>query len=219
MSTTVVAIQHHLERLYELDPGYRAEQFLVSDREQLPSMHAALAHAPEEQLLLAEQDGDLLLTLYLSAQLLERLEADCPLDRLHGGNLADLCLAVEGVSHFLYVVWNARFERPVTQLELELQAEIDKYVVSALLLDHQGRGSLPGDLHAHLFRRVRYAEPMAHAQRCRYHRANSYAASYCDYLARTYPRAGGSQHQLRELRRFYRLLHLQKLRHIEHRGH
>jgi hypothetical protein len=38
---------------------------------------------------------------------------------------------IEGVSHFVFVVERARVELPTTELELELQAEIDKFVVLA----------------------------------------------------------------------------------------
>src|SRR5690606_22268107 len=37
------------------------------------------------------------------------------------------CLATEGVSHFLYVIFRARSAGQVSQLELELQGEVDKY--------------------------------------------------------------------------------------------
>src|SRR5262249_14875721 len=40
----------------------------------------------------------------------------------------ELCQIIEGVSHFLYVAERARRELPATQLELELQAEVDKYI-------------------------------------------------------------------------------------------
>jgi len=48
-----------------------------------------------------------------------------------GGALSDAWLQVaEGVSHFLYLAERARVHLPVTQLELELQAEVDKFVLS-----------------------------------------------------------------------------------------
>jgi hypothetical protein len=83
------------------------------------------------------------LGLYLAPGLLDRLRQDDPLRRLHDGNLADLCLLIEGVSHFLGVAWHATQERPVTCLELELQAEIDKYVLALLLAARQRRGRVP----------------------------------------------------------------------------
>ena len=48
-----------------------------------------------------------------------------------GGALSDIWLQVaEGVSHFVYLVERARVSLPVTKLELELQAEVDKFVLS-----------------------------------------------------------------------------------------
>ena len=44
--------------------------------------------------------------------------------------LPEYLLAVEGVSHFVYVMVRARAERPFSGLELELQAEVDKYLLS-----------------------------------------------------------------------------------------
>ena len=213
MAAPVAAIQQHLQRVYEVDSGYQAVHFLVSERDALPV--PPRDPVPEEELLLQQDDEGLALALYLSAALLERLSDDDPLDRLHEGNLADLCLAVEGVSHFLYVTWNARHDRPVTRLELELQAEVDKYVLSTLLLGRQAGGRVPGGLHGRLFHRCRLATALGHAERQRYHRANRYAARYCRYLQHRYLRAGRLAALVRELRRFYRLRSQAKLRYIE----
>ena len=70
-------------------------------------------------------------------------------------NLADYLTAAEGVSHFVYVAWNAGHDKPVTLLELELQAEVDKYVLGAWLLREQGAGRFPRELHRALFERAR----------------------------------------------------------------
>ena len=58
----------------------------------------------EEELIVAEPaDGadEVGLSLYLDPALLSRLTREDPLVRLHGGNVADWCTALEGVSHFL----------------------------------------------------------------------------------------------------------------------
>ncbi len=87
--------------------------------------------------------GELALSLYLDPALLRRLEAADPLERLHGGNVADCLTALEGVSHFLYLVWNASHDRAVSLLELEMQAEVDKFIVSHWLLRRQVPGHFP----------------------------------------------------------------------------
>ncbi len=68
---------------------------------------------------------------------------------------------VEGVSHFLYLAERARRELPTTQLELELQAEVDKYVLFAHGADaprpfHPARAAR---MRARLFDRVAYLHP------------------------------------------------------------
>ncbi len=52
--------------------------------------------------------------------------------------------ALEGVSHFVYLAWNAGHDKPVSLLELEMQAEVDKYVGSYWLMRRQLPGSLSG---------------------------------------------------------------------------
>ncbi len=47
------------------------------------------------------------------------------------GDLDGLCQIIEGVSHFVYVATRATQDRASTALELEIQAEVDKYVVLA----------------------------------------------------------------------------------------
>jgi len=47
------------------------------------------------------------MSLYLDPALLQRLAREDPLTRLHAGNVADCWTALEGVSHFLYLAWNA----------------------------------------------------------------------------------------------------------------
>ena len=67
-----------------------------------------------------------------------------PLEALDEGNLADYCTALEGVSHFHYLVWSLARGRNVSLLELELQAEVDKYASAVALLTRQRAGRFPG---------------------------------------------------------------------------
>ena len=131
-------------------------------------------------------------------------------------NLADYLTVAEGVSHFVYLAWNAGFDKPVTLLELELQAEIDKYVLGAWLLREQG-GRFPRELHHALFERTR-VDPQAAAERAgMYRTASAYAARFCRRVAAGLAREtrGATRELLAELRRFYRWSNARKLHHIE----
>ena len=107
--------------------------------------------------------------------------------------------------------------RPCRALELELQAEVDKYVASLWLLRAQHPRHFPKELHALLFRCARVDPRLdAPAQRL-YRQANHYAARFCSMLEHHFAsdRRSLREAALRSLRRFYRLPALPKLRMIE----
>src|SRR5262249_54385705 len=122
----------------------------VVDQLARAALAPGLRRAPREQLLVAEHEGEVELALFLDERVLANLAANDPRERLDDANLGDFLLTVEGVSHFVYLAWRARQKRPVSALELELQAEIDKYVTCLLLLWPQAGGA-PADLHTRLF--------------------------------------------------------------------
>ena len=174
-------MQRALAEIYDLAKTPDVAQFLLTDRASLARYQAA-RHS-EEQLIVAEEDGGIALALYIDAAVLERLARRDPFAALTGDNIADYLTVAEGVSHFVYVTWNAGFDKPVTLLELELQAEVDKYVLGAWLLREQGCGRFPRELHRALFERAR-VDPTAAADRARlYHTASSYAGRFCRRVA------------------------------------
>src|SRR6202030_239021 len=74
---------------------------------------------------------------------------------------ADYCTALEGVSHFVYSTWRLGRDLPVSLLELETQAEVDKYAVTVFLLADQQGGGYPAQVHARLFDRVSFDDSTA----------------------------------------------------------
>src|SRR6185295_7147107 len=155
-------------------------QFLLTDRASLAQLDA---RASDEQLIVAEDGDTLSLGLFIDAAVLARLAHRDPYDALTGENLADYLTAAEGVSHFVYVAWNAGHDKPVTLLELELQAEVDKYVLAAWLLREQGAGRFPRELHRALFERARVDPVAAGARAGLYRTASRYAARFCRRVA------------------------------------
>jgi hypothetical protein len=211
-------LQDLLSGIYDLPLQHRVYDFLFTERERLPQ--TLRDSNTDEQLLVVEEGGAAAVGLYLDPQLLERLAQANPLEALHGGNLADYWTALEGVSHFIYLAWNAGHDRGVSLLELELQAEIDKYVSSWLLLREQDPERYPAELHRLLFERCRVDVRLA-GERCElYREANQYAARFCRRLERQLSdRAGATSREvLAELRRFYRLSRERKMTHIQRSG-
>jgi hypothetical protein len=129
-------------------------------------------------------------------------------------SLDELCQVVEGVSHFVFVVERARRELPATCLELELQAEIDKYVLLAHGGVPGGRGYEPdraAEIQKMLFERVRFAHPEGTETGDRYRIANSLAARFVRRLEERFARPRRFEAMRSFLRRFYAAGQAEKL--------
>jgi hypothetical protein len=211
-------LQALLGRINDVELAHDVCDFLITDRDELQRWHAAsAASGTPETLLVEEGEEGMNLALYLDADLLRRLADSAPLQRLHDGNLEDFCTALEGVSHFSCVTWCAARGRPVSVLALEMQAEIDKYAASVLLAGTQRGGELAHELHARLFEHVRFREDLADDARRLYEAANRYAARFCRRLEDRFLRRRRARvlEMLAELRRFYRLDDVGKLRAVQ----
>jgi hypothetical protein len=209
-------LQSLLGRLYDVELNYDVYDYLVTDRRSLPGTAPAEAvRDVEEELLLAETPDGAGVALYLDPSLLRRLEGANPVGALTENNLADYCTALEGVSHFVYSTWRLDRDLPVSLLELETQAEVDKYAVTVFLLADQQGGGYPAQVHARLFDRVSFDARLEPHQYHRYRTAHRCAAHYCRRLEHRFVTRGEARIEalVRELRRFYRLRSSAKLRH------
>ena len=210
-------LQALLGRLYDVDLPYDVYDFLVTDRGAIDAATNEKRSLDEELLLAETTDGASAgVALYLDPDVLSRLEAADPHRALTESNLADYCTALEGVSHFVYSTYGLERDMPVSLLELETQAEVDKYAVTVFLLaEQQGGESYPAQVHARLFDRVSFDVRLEPDQYERYRTAHTLAARYCRRLERRFVNRGTPKIEamVRELRSFYRLRHAAKLRH------
>jgi hypothetical protein len=208
-------IQDLIGGIYDVPIAHDVYDFLVTERTHLPQR--APHTGAEEELLIVEEQGAVGVSLYLDPELLERLQRADPLEHLDAGNVADYWTALEGVSHFVYLAWNAGHDKPVSILELEMQAEIDKYVASVALLRRQSPQRFPAELLRLLFERTRVDPTLACARQHMYRAASRYAEKFCRQLERglrdSRPEFG--RDVLAQLRRFYRLTDGRKMAHIE----
>lgn len=209
-------LQDLIGDIYDVRIGHDVYDFLVTDRGKLPA--AVRSSDSDEQLIVAQPaaggGGEVGMSLYLDPRLLERLRRADPMASLHDGNVADCWTALEGVSHFLYVAWNAGHDKPVSLLELEMQAEVDKYVASYWLLRRQFPERFPAELLRLLFERTRIDPALAQGREDLYRQASRYAQRFCRKLEQSL-RGANDREVLAELRRFYRLTNARKLAHIE----
>jgi hypothetical protein len=207
-------LQALLAGIYDVPQPLDVADFLLTDRGQLPP--GLPAGDADEQVVVIDAEGAAAIGVYVDAAVLERLGAADPRRALHGGNLADYWTALEGVSHFLYLAWHGGHDRGVSLLELELQAEIDKYVSSVWLLRAQDPARFPAEVHRLLFERTRIDARLTAERRELYAEAQRHAARFCRRLARVLHPAhcASGRPVLAELRRFYRYSREAKLQHI-----
>ncbi len=212
MSTPLSEIQDALCRLYDLRVSCDVRDY-VCDADAV-RVTAGDEHDRGEVLVVVEDEEGLTIGLYVDPDALSHLEeagGDAWLDE---GKRWAACLATEGVSHFLYLVFRADNDMSVSQLELELQAEVDKYA-SAVLTEELDAMALEGngvhtirarsrEVRQRLFAGVRFLDGAESARGERYRTAHRLAARYAARLEERHLESGDIRSFLRELRRFYR---------------
>jgi hypothetical protein len=174
-------VQASIERFYDIER--------VAD-----VAHFVSPSAGREQLLVREaSDGAVEMKLHLPER---------------GEGLDAVCQIIEGVSHFVYVATRASQDRGTTALELEMQAEVDKWVVLAGDLESLDveRSSA---LRARLFENVTYVEG-EHVER--YRVANRAALRFLRRLEHTHLARRRFGDLRRELHAFFRSGQEDKLR-------
>ncbi len=181
-------IQKGLENLYRLDRSVSVDDFVAP---------AGAGEGEREALLVRETDNGLELSLRLP--------------RLGNGALDPICQIIEGVSHFVYLADRAARDRETTQLELELQAEVDKYVVLAASLDGFDEAS-SRRLRERLYEQVAYTHAEGTELGERYRVANDSARRFTGRLERSFVAHARFDELRAELRRFFHLSQGEKLR-------
>ncbi|MDO8461886.1 MAG: hypothetical protein Q7S98_03385 [Deltaproteobacteria bacterium] len=175
---TLTRLQKVLEQLYSLPHHLDVSSFLTSAsviRDRTPT---------DETLFLYEKPGKLEVALFIDPKVLKNLEQHDPWKEISQTNLNDFCTAIEGISHFVFLIHRVSQDQPVRELELELQAEIDKYLLLDLLLRGQQKKVNRQGLISRLFERYSLLPHLNHEQNERYRIANRLAWQYCSFLAK-----------------------------------
>jgi len=178
----VAAVQRSLTAIYRLELDLDAAQFVVD-----PEHAKALLPpgSPRTGLVVVEEAGAAWVGLYI-----DPADADDP------------GAVLEETSHLVYLAWQCAQGRGVSLLELEIQAEVDRYAVARLA---------GADALAH-FRGVRFDAGLGPRARHRYQKAHVTALRTCRDLERRFPRVADTPGLLTVLRRYYRCAPQAKLR-------
>ena len=116
-------------------------------------------------------------------------------------------VAAEEISHFHYLLYHASRTRQVSQLELELQGDIDKFLLTyfANFWKMESSEEIFDALFELLFYRFRLAENLGPEERSRYLEANNLARRFIRKCATSLSDSEQRERIFRQLRKFYRL--------------
>lgn len=199
----LTAVQRALEQQNGLPELAQVGDFLIDEdqRQTLPGCDLAAF----EQVFVDDHPDEPGMAVFIAPDILTRLGDTAA--RVSLGDppaLDEYCVAAEGVSHFLYLTQCASENRPVTLLELELQAEVDKFVH---LSEKLALG--PGSTEQHVLLEVLFEryELRAHVDATeaeRYRNASKVAAKFCHRLLTLARKAESNQVMLEKAREFFR---------------
>lgn len=204
----LVDVQRRLESLYALEREAPVTDFLI------PPDEAAEYPGGGSRTLLRQDGDEISVGVVLEDHVGECLSRADPRRQLDRTNLGPFCTLTEEVSHFLYLLFCARKGRTVTELELELQGEVDKYLNAVFLLSLQNEGAVSSHLRGMLFQEYQLVDGLTPERADRYRLASELAYRYTGYLEGRFLKSARLADLAREARRFYRLGQREKLEKI-----
>lgn len=209
MKSTIKKIDRALKDLNQLETPQRAENFLL-DRSPFHPEKGSHSENEFQGALLVRSTGKntVSLGIYFNQNLSKRLETIQTWDPKTWSHeeVKAIAIATEEISHFHYLLSNAEIGKPVTQLELELQAEIDKFMLFFFSLSSEsGQTAKHFELLFEMFfYQFHLKENLKEEEKARYQEANNIAKSFiikCRKLLEE-KQYGDA---LKLLRQFYRL--------------
>jgi hypothetical protein len=166
------------------------------------------------RVLVHDSPGSTCAHLYYPDALIRVLEDHPPTMGLREENIDPFATFIEELDHLLLIAERSRLERPVSLLELELHANVTKYLVCYLFLESARRGARGADLaakhrvwlHWHLFEKALFTETEPDVRE-RYRAASRFAVRFLAQLEEVLDPGA----RLARLRGFHDSLHYQKV--------
>ena len=195
-------LQATLETIYRIDSTPRVGSYLINQNQakQLDITH-------QREVLIIQEDIEYTnLGLFLSNDLI--LGASRFLTEGFWDALDSFCATLEGISHFVYFTHSGQQTKPVSRIELEVQAEIDKFIFLKAAL------GISEDLISHLFDSFSLREDLDESSKERYLFANRIARRYAKWVESCF-RQGTAAKAFSDARLLYRKTLHSKVAHID----
>jgi len=220
MKAVIRKIDRSLKALYHLDLPYKAERFLIArpfvQGTSVESKDGADGILGSLFVHLVPVDGvdEIRLGIYLNADIVQSLSTlRLPASRWTYSQFRAFAVGVEEVSHFLYLLFHAQTGRQVSQLEMELQGEVDKFVLSYFAFAQEGHSpeKVFDELFDQFFVKFRWQDSLSDEQKERYQEASRLARAFLLRSRKNLLSPKEQPKAIKALRDFYRLSSTQKL--------
>lgn len=175
-------IERAIKKLYRLDHPYRAQDFLAGSEP--PFQKQAANSNREGMVVFSNQWNDFQISIVLSPRVQKHLKHfkqwEQPWRREY---LNSFSVAVEELSHFHYLIYRAIRKVPSSLLELELQGEIDRFVIAFFTLSRDQPAEKVFDfLLRSFFEEFKFSSDLTTEQKQRYQRCNDLAFQFIKNL-------------------------------------
>jgi hypothetical protein len=126
-----------------------------------------------------ENKDDTEALICLNKELLERVNALQLPNDFSFNNVSDVSIVIEELSHFITYCHKAEKDDPISQLELEVQAEVDKFALILSWLSQKNEEDKKHDLFDRLFGDLNLGDWVPLDSQDRYKEAHEIARSFC----------------------------------------
>ena len=114
-------LQKKIEEIYRLDGCPEVNEYLLSPKhfKSIPKV------SDYPQVLYVDEGNDASLGVYFGKRLFKKIK-----NKTRVFSFQDFCIITEEICHFVYLRWSESNNKQITLLDLEMQAEIDKYLLA-----------------------------------------------------------------------------------------
>ncbi|RLF04805.1 MAG: hypothetical protein DRJ64_06395 [Thermoprotei archaeon] len=206
--------QKQLESMYRFSPGKKAIDFLVSKEHYryilgMRDYHnrdtdkvngcVMLFYKDDPEFQHVEKYGMYGIMFFLEDYTIEKLLQNNPLQYIGPENYHAYMTMVEETSHAFCLMTNITRERQLSLFEIELQASIDKFLLTVVNVARINRGAIPkGYLDIYINDSVELIGEVSPELWNRLKDANYYSSIFCKFLIRNYLLGRKSKKQMKQ---------------------
>lgn len=138
----------------------------------------------ENALVVREEGDDAEVAVLLHDALVQSYEGASFPNDFEFSQLADLSIIIEELSHFCLYCAKATNDRSLSPIEMEVQAEVDKFALALRWLEAENEEALKHRIYEQIFENYHFREELSDRARLRYQEAHLIAKNFCRQFVR-----------------------------------